>query len=195
MGILLPSMTMTRDAPPSGSSSHAALVAELRRLEEALQRTHGELLALGGESVAGLHLVVEAAGRRALLSSARVVEIVRLVATEPLAGAPRYVLGTFVCRGGPVVVYDLAAHLGVEREPALDAQIVVLAGMPAMGLVVDRIERLVDGPRAFGGGAEALPDAWKGSPLVVGLCVEGGQVLPVIDPAPLSEKSTESSWS
>ncbi len=187
-------MTMTRDAPPSGSSSHAALVAELRRLEEALQRTQGELLALGGERIPGLHLVVEAAGRRALLSSARVVEIVRLVATEPLVGAPRWVLGTFVCRGGPVVAYDLAAHLGVEREPALDAQIVVLAGVPAFGLVVDRIERLVEGPRTYQGGAEALPDAWKGSPLVAGLCIEAGQVLPVIDPSPLAQAGSEVSW-
>jgi purine-binding chemotaxis protein CheW len=184
-------MTMTRDAPPSGSSSRASLVAELRRLEEALQRTHGELLALGGEKLPGLHLVIEAAGRRALLSCARVVEIVRLVATEPLVGAPRWVLGTFVCRGGPVVAHDLAAHLGVEREPGLDAQIVVLAGLPALGLVVDRIERLVDGPRAFEGGPESLPDAWKGSPLVAGLCVEGGQVLPVIDPSPLARAVAE----
>jgi purine-binding chemotaxis protein CheW len=187
-------MTMTRDAPPSGSSSHAALVAELRRLEEALQRTQGELLALGGETLPGLHLVVEAAGRRALLSAARVVEIVRLVATAPLVGAPRGVLGTFVCRGGPVVAHDLAAHLGVDREPALDAQIVVLSGMPAVGLVVDRIERLVDAPRAYRGGPEALPDGWKGSPLVAGLCVEGGEVLPVIDPTPLAQAGAEGRW-
>lgn len=187
-------MTMTRDAPPSGFSSHAALVAELRRLEEALQRTQGELLALGGETLPGLHLVVEAAGRRALLSSARVVEIVRLVAMTSLVGAPRWVLGTFVCRGAPVVGYDLAAHLGVEREPALDAQIVVLSGVPAVGLVVDRIERLVDAPRAFQGGPEALPDGWKGSPLVAGLCVEAGQVLPVIDPSTLVRAGAEGPW-
>lgn len=182
---------MTRDAPTSRSgdprASRLALVAELRRLEDALQRAQGDLLALGGEVLPGLHLVVEAAGRRGLLPAGRVTEIVRLVAMTPLAGAPRHVLGTFVCRGGPVVALDLAAHFGAEREPALDAQIIVLAGSPAVGIVVDRIERLVDAPRLFeGDAAGATPEGWRGSPLVAGLCVDDGEVLPLMDPAPLA---------
>ena len=182
---------MRRDAKPSRSgdarASRLALVAELRRLEEQLQRTQGELLALGGEVLPGLHLVVEAAGRRGLLAAGRVTEIVRLVAMTPLAGAPRHVLGTFVCRGGPVVALDLAAHFGVEREPSLDAQIVILAGAPALGVVVDRVERLVDGPRLFDGDvAAATPEGWRGSPLVAGLCVDAGEVLPLVDPTPLA---------
>ena len=182
---------MKRDAHMSRSgdarASRLALVAELRRLEEQLLRAQGELLALGGEALPGLHLLVVAAGRRGLLPAGRVSEIVRLVATKPLPGAPRHVLGTFVCRGAPVVALDLAAYFGDDREPALEAEIIVLAGAPMIGLVVDRVERLVDGPRLFDGDvAAATPEGWRGSPLVAGLCVDAGEVLPLVDPTPLA---------
>jgi purine-binding chemotaxis protein CheW len=172
--------------PGSARSTRAGLAAELRRLEEAMRRTQGELVALGGERLPGLHLVVSTAGRRALLSTARVVEVVRLVATTPLAGAPPHVLGSFVCRGTPVVAVDLAALLGASREPPLDAQIAVLAGTPAVGLVLDRIERIVDGPRLHDGGDATTPEGWRGSPLLAGLCLDEGEVLPLLDVAPLA---------
>jgi purine-binding chemotaxis protein CheW len=180
---------------PPGTSSHpstgaaasrASLLAELRALEARIQRTQVELLALGGDSLPGLHLVVEVAGRRGLLASHRVAEIVQLVSTVPLAGAPGHVLGTFLNRGGPVVVVDLAVLLDVRREPALDAQIVILAGAPPVGLVVDKVEKLVDSPRIFSGdAAAAMPESWRGSPFVAGLCVEQGEVLPLLDPQPI----------
>jgi purine-binding chemotaxis protein CheW len=179
-------VTTARDALGDLPQTRAALVAELRRLEDALRDAQGALAALGGTEIPGLHLLVEAGGRRGLLPAARVSEILRLVAFAPLAGAPPDVLGTFVCRGVPVIALDLAARLGVAREPSLDAQIVVLGGAPSAGLVVDRVVRLVDGPRLLDGDAEAAtPDGWRGSPLVAGLCVEDGEVLPLVDVAPL----------
>src|SRR6266545_1934018 len=114
-------------APGADRAARASLVAEVRRLEDALQRTQAELLALGGETLPGLHLAVEAAGRRGLVAAGRVSEVVRLVATAPLAGAPPHVLGTFVCRGAPVLAVDLAALLGAAHEPGIDAQIVIPA--------------------------------------------------------------------
>jgi purine-binding chemotaxis protein CheW len=169
-----------------GTATRAELVAEMRRLEDALQRTQGCLLAMGGEALPGVHLLVEAGGHRALLPAGRVLEVVRLVATVSLAGAPPHVRGTFICRGAPVVAVDLAALLGTSREPALDAQIVILAGAPAVGLVVDRVARLVEDPRLFEGDAvSGTPEAWRGSPMVAGLCVERGDVLPVLDPRPV----------
>jgi purine-binding chemotaxis protein CheW len=174
--------------PPEPRPSRAALVAEVRRLGGALARAQAALLADGGEAVPGVHLLVEAAGRRALLPTARVVEVVRLVALAPLPGAPAHVLGTFVCRGAPVVAVDLATLLGAPRPPALDAQIAVVGGAPAVGLVVDRVARLVDSPRLFEGDVAAgMPEAWRGSTLVAGLCVDEGEVLPLLDPAPLVE--------
>jgi purine-binding chemotaxis protein CheW len=178
---------MRGDETISGSSgTRESLVAELRRLEDELQRAQAELLALGGATLPGLHLVIEAGGARGLLPTARVSEVVRLVATTPLAGAPPHVLGTFVLRGAPVLAVDLAAVLGIVREPPLDAQIVILAGTPRVGLVVDRIERLVEAPRVFAGDAAGRThEAWRGTGLVSGLCVDGADVLPVMDTAPV----------
>ncbi|WP_242393991.1 chemotaxis protein CheW [Anaeromyxobacter oryzisoli] len=178
--------TATPPAGPDPRPPRAALVAEVRRLAEALSRAQAALLADAGEAVPGAHLLVEAAGRRALLPAAGVVEVVQLVALVPLPGAPPHVLGTFVCRGAPVVAVDLATLLGLPRPPNLDAQIAVLAGAPAVGLVVDRVARLVESPRLFEGDVAAgTPEAWRGSPLVAGLCVEDGEVLPLLDAAPL----------
>jgi purine-binding chemotaxis protein CheW len=177
---------MRGDQTTQGAGARDALVAELRRLEDQLQRAQARLLAMGGVALPGLHLLVDAGGARGLLPSVRVSEIVRLVATTPLAGAPPDVLGTFVCRGAPVLAVDLAAVLGVAREPGLDAQIVILAGSPRVGLVVDRIERLLDGPRVYVGDvAGRTHAAWSGSELVAGLCVDAGEVLPLIDPTPI----------
>jgi hypothetical protein len=79
---------MRGDETTSGSGARDALVTELRRLERALQRAQAELLGMGGGTLPGLHLVFDAGGARGLLPIGRVSEIVRLVATVPLAGAP-----------------------------------------------------------------------------------------------------------
>ncbi len=171
-------------AAASPPSARATLVERLRQLEEELSRAQGELAAVGGEQLPGLHLVVEAAGRRGLLPAGRIQEIVRLVATEPIPGAPPFILGTFVCRGVPVVAVDLAGLLGVWRTPALDAQIAVLSGSPAVGLVFDRIQGLHERPVLHAAGREEIP-GWEGSRLVVGLCTVAGEVLPLLDPAPV----------
>ena len=173
------------DQPAQGAlARRAALVERLCLLEEELARAQVALAAVGGEALPGLHLVVEAAGRRALLPASRVREIVRLVATEPVPGAPPALLGTFVCRGVPVVAVDLAGLLGVHRVPGLDAQIAVLTGTPAVGLVLDRIQGLHERPVLHAAGREALA-GWEGSRLVVGLCTVGGEVLPLLDPGPV----------
>jgi purine-binding chemotaxis protein CheW len=172
-------------------SAREALASRLRTLEDEIQRTHGELAALGGEPLPGIHLLLDLAGRRALLPTTRVREIVRLVATTPLPGAPPHVLGTFVCRGAPVLAVDLAtAVLGSTRPPPLDAQIVVLAGTPSLGLVVDRVQALVEQPRLHEGGAE-VPEGFQGSRVLVGLCVHEGEVLPLLDPTPLAAELRE----
>ncbi len=187
---------MSRPDPSAAAAGvrlpRAALAAEVRRLEEALGRAQRELLAHGGDALPGLHLLVEIAGRRGLLAAGRVSEVVRLVATVPLAGAPPHVLGAFLCRGTPVVAVDLASLLGVAREPSLDAQIAIVPGDPTVGLVVDGIEGLVEGPQLFHGDATAgTPAPWRGSPLVAGLCLHRGEVLPLLDPAPLAADLAE----
>jgi purine-binding chemotaxis protein CheW len=178
---------LVHNAPPGEArETRATLVAELRRLEDELQRTQGRLFALGGETLPGIHLVIESAGRRGLLPAVRVLEVVRMVETHPLPGAAAHVRGTFVCRGAPVIAVELARLLGGGAEAGLDSQIVILAGSPPVGLVVDRVARLVEDPRLYEGDVVAgTPEGWRGSPLVVGLCVDEGEVVPVLDPAPV----------
>jgi len=167
------------------AGSRAELVARLRELEGELEEVRKRLVSLGEGTLPGVHLVLEAAGRRALLSSARVTEVVRLVALSPLAGAPPHVRGTFVCRGVPVVAVDLRGLLGESREPDLDAQIVVLAGAPALGLLVDRVVRLVEDPPLYRGEGEGQrPEGLGERGLSAGFCLCGEEVLPVLDPMP-----------
>jgi purine-binding chemotaxis protein CheW len=171
---------------PDARATRADLVAQLRRLEGEIQKVQGRLMSLGGQTLPGIHLVIEAAGRRALISAARVVEIVRMVATTPLAGAPPNVIGTFICRGAPVLAYDLRRLLGAKDEPGIDAQIVILAGTPTVGLVVDRVPRLVEDPKLFEGDVVAgLPEGWRDSRLAAGLCLDGEDALPVLDLSPI----------
>jgi purine-binding chemotaxis protein CheW len=177
---------MSTAAPEGEKPARADLLVRLHELEGQVKDVKASLLALGGEALPGLHLVLTAFGHGALLAASLVHEVVRIVATRPLAGAPAYVSGTFVCRGTPVVVVDLGRLLGSSAEPELDAQVVVLSGTPALGLLVDRVQRLVEDPLLFSGEVLAgTPKAWRGSKLVAGLCVVEGEVLPVLDPSPL----------
>ncbi len=174
------------NAQPEIPASRADLVAQLRSLEAQLHEVQGRLVAIGGGTLPGVHLVIEAAGRKALLASARVSEVVRIVATTPLAGAPPQVRGTFVCRGVPVIAVDLRQMLGARDEPGLDAQIVILFGAPAIGLIVDHVPRLVENPKLYEGDLLAgMPAGWSESRLAAGLCLDGEEVLPVLDPSPI----------
>jgi purine-binding chemotaxis protein CheW len=171
--------------PAEPATVRAAAAERVRALEAQLSQAQVELAALGGEELPGMHLVVEAAGRRGLIAANRVLEVVRLVAMEPLPNAPPALLGTFVCRGVAVAAVDLAALLGAPRVPDLDAQIAILAGSPPVGLVVDRIRGLRERPVLHGTRAEEIP-GWENSRLVVGLCTVGDEVLPLLDPGPVA---------
>ncbi len=155
-----------------------ALQRRLADLASELHRVERDLVALGpGERLPGLHLLVEAAGHRALVAASEVQEIVRLVAFAPIPGAPRHALGTFVFRGRPVVALDLASFLSVARVPSLDAHVVVLGGARALGLVVDGVRAVVDAPLLVEGEAAS---AWGGTRLVAGLCRVGDEALPLL---------------
>jgi purine-binding chemotaxis protein CheW len=168
--------------PGDGGSSgrRRELVERVERLEGELAVAEAELAALGPEAIPGLHLAVDVAGRRALLPAGRVREIVRFLAVEPLPVAPPAVLGTFVLRGEPVTVLDLARVVGVEREPSLDATIVVFGGAPAVGVLVDAVLSVeLEARRAQGKETDETGGAW-GAGLVAGLCRWREGVLPLL---------------
>ncbi|RKG93376.1 chemotaxis protein CheW [Corallococcus terminator] len=142
-----------------------ALEAEQVQLRQELASLQGEL------RLPGLYLTVEAANTSALVPARHVREVVRLVALDPLPGAPAHIAGTFVYRGSPAVVVDLARMLGVKRTPDLDSHLVVVEAGRTVALLVDRVRDLVETPVLLDGtpgGEEALP--WDGTGLMAGLC-------------------------
>jgi hypothetical protein len=94
------------------------------------------------------------------------------------------VLGSFVHRGTAVIAIDLARWLGAEREPELDAHLVVLGAARPFALLVDRVAAVVDGPEVVGPRDGA--DPWHGSGLAAAWCRVGDEVLPLLRLAPFA---------
>ncbi|MFB1479563.1 chemotaxis protein CheW [Corallococcus sp. RDP092CA] len=143
----------------------SALEAEQNQLRQELASLQGEV------RLPGLYLTVEAGNTAALVPAKLVQEVVRLVAMDPLPGAPVHVPGSFVYRGTPAVVVDLARLLGVKRTPDLDSLLVVLDVGRLVALLVDRVRDLVEAPALVDGsqgGEEKMP--WDGTGLMAGLC-------------------------
>ncbi len=177
---------MIRSRLGTGETRSAAdLRRRLAALDAERDRLQAELVALGpGEPLPGMHLAVEVAGRRALLSASRVLEVVPLVPFSPLPRAVPHARGAFLYRGQPVVALDLASLAGVPREPDLDAHLVVLASHRPFALLVDRARALAAPPVVAPGDADA-GDPWRGSPLVAALCRCGAEVVPLLATAAL----------
>ncbi len=182
-----PCRVMPMTQGPATDKKRRALRRRLTEIQGELARAQGELAAMGaGESLPGLHLVVEAAGQRGLVSDALVVEVVRLVACSSLPGMPRHVLGSFLHRGRPAVAVDLASILGSAREPSLDAHVVVMAGARPLGLVVDAVSAVVDSPLLVADGPDGPSLAqWRSADLVTGLCRVGDEIVPLLGFGPL----------
>jgi purine-binding chemotaxis protein CheW len=166
-----------------------ALRKRLGELEAELVKAQAALAALGvGEPLPGLYLVLDIAGTSAVVPAAMVSEIVRLVDFTPVPRAPSHVLGTFLYRGEPAVAVDLAGVVGQQRQPSLDAHVVVLSTSRRIGLVVDRVRTLVEAPVvADSSEDDGTLTGWLGSPLVAGLCRSERGLMPLLDVQPLLE--------
>jgi purine-binding chemotaxis protein CheW len=165
---MVDSPSMTAEA----QARRASVQKRLALLEEEVVRLRRELATLGeAQRLPGLFLTVEVAGTTALLPVEAVVEVVRLVAIEPLPAAQPHVLGTMLYRGTPAVVVDLAAMLRVRREPDLDAHLVICSGPRTVALLVDRVRDLVESPLLVEGAGEGEGStSWDGTGLMAGLC-------------------------
>jgi purine-binding chemotaxis protein CheW len=164
-----------------------ALLDELRAVEREWLRVREGLAALGpGERLPGLHLVVRLAAGRLLLPCARVAEIARIVACDPIPGAPRWVLGTFVWRGRPAVAVDLEARLGGAPAGSLEAMMVVLDGTPTIAVVVSEIGGLAEDPLLAQPGGATPADRF-----VLGAALVDGETIPVLAPELLEREAQE----
>jgi purine-binding chemotaxis protein CheW len=171
--------------PGRNDDKRRDLRRRLKEVESQLVALRAELAKLGpGEPIPGLFLLVESKGLVVALPASQVVEIVRLVETTPLPEAPPHVLGTFSYRGDPVVAVDLSRLLNrSQKDPEVDAHMIVLATSRPMALVVDRVHSLVESPVvAQGDPGELLP-----SRLVEALCRAEDRLVPVLRFEPLLE--------
>lgn len=171
-----------------GAGRRRALVQELRAVEREWLRVRAGLAALGpGERLPGLHLVLGIASGRLLLPCARVAEVARIVASEPIPAAPPWVLGAFVWRGRPAVAVDLEARLGGAPASSLEAMMVILDGSPTVAAVVDEIRGLTEDPLL----AEGSPAPGEAARLVIGTCRVDDEAVPVVAPELLEREAQE----
>jgi len=82
-----------------------------------------------------LSLICRVRTRLCALPLRHVVETLRPLPVEPVAGAPPYVLGLAVIRGALVPVVDAARLLG-EQEDSTERFIIVIAGERRIALAV-----------------------------------------------------------
>jgi purine-binding chemotaxis protein CheW len=161
--------------PAEAQAQRASVQRRLISLENELARLRRELFHLGGEHrLPGLFLTVEVAGTQVLLPSDAVQEVVRLVELQTLPGAPAHVLGAFVYRGVSAIAVDLARMMGVQREPSLDAHLVVCSGIRTVALLVDHVQDIVEAPLLVDRVEESEERSpWDKTGLMAGLCRTG----------------------
>lgn len=109
-------------------------------------------------------LVVVAGARRCALPIGRVIETMRPLPIEVVAGAPPFVLGVALVRGAPTPVIDLGAMLGGAASPAPRRFVTVDAGGRQVALAVDEVVgvRQLD-PQASAGLPPLLAEAAAGT--------------------------------
>jgi purine-binding chemotaxis protein CheW len=114
-------------------------------------------------------LVVRAGTRLCALPLAAVVETLRPLAVEPVAGAPAFVAGLALLRGVPSPVVDLARLLGDEDAGPAARWVTVRAGERRVALAVTAVEgvRALDGA-ALGATPPLLADARADAVAAVG---------------------------
>jgi purine-binding chemotaxis protein CheW len=90
------------------------------------------------DSNTGLSLVCRVQMRLCALPLEHVVETLRALPIEPVAGAPPFVLGLAVIRGAPLPVVDSGRLLGLDGARA-ERFVIVMAGNRRVALAVDNV--------------------------------------------------------
>ena len=116
---------------------------------------------MGGNRISTV-LLFRAAGRRCALPVERVVETMRPLPYEAIAGGPDFVPGVALVRGAPTPVLDLGGLLdGVRREVAAAGRwVTVRAGARSVALAVEEVLGVAQLAAA---GEQGLPPLFQGS--------------------------------
>jgi chemotaxis methyl-accepting protein methylase len=157
--------------------ARSALHRRARELRGDLAELEAELAGLGpGDRLPGLHLVVEAAGRRALVSAAQVEQVAVSPELSSVRGGPPEALGLATAGGRSMPVIDLAALMGVRRPPPRGAVLVVFEAALPFGLLADAASP-ASGPPLLVGGDGGGADRWRHPNVVAQV---GAELLPLL---------------
>lgn len=129
-------------------------------------------------------LVARAGSRFCALSLADVIEVVRLLPVEPIAGAPPFVLGLCIHRGAPVAVVDAGLLFGEHTERP-DRLVAVKAEGRTIGLAFSAVIGLRSIPSDR---AEALPPLLSeaGADVIKAIAKLDARLLHILDTARLA---------
>jgi purine-binding chemotaxis protein CheW len=100
----------------------------------------GRLAPVLGENGSALFVTFKITHQHYALPLAVALEIIRLPALVPLAGAPPTLCGLLNLRGRYLPILDARALIGAPVEYDLNSQIVIAGrGIPEVGLLVDQV--------------------------------------------------------
>lgn len=181
-------MDVAKDRPKASGE----LGDRLRELEAEAARLVEQLRHLPGTSVPGAHVLLTAGQSLVLLPAGRVRELIRLVAVQPLPGAPPELLGAFSYRGETHYAVDLALALegGPPRPPKLDAMLVVLNTTAPLALVVAHVDAVVTDVTVALNDDDFVPSE-RLARLAPLLCMTGAKLVPRLEPARLAAQLEE----
>ncbi len=155
------------------------LAERLKRLEAEIAQVHSELALLDANAIlASTFVLFEVCGAKCAINASSVLEITRLVKTDPLVDCPSWVMGTFRFRGEPRVAVDLGAWMTGRAAPPFEAHILVMRNS-GLAFVVDAASQVI--PNLTPPGPEvSIPSDLLGSSILAGLGVTGDTVVPVV---------------
>ena len=103
-------------------------------------KSAGRVAPVLGENGSALFVTFEITYQQYALPLAVALEIIRLPALVPLAGAPPTLCGLLNLRGRYLPILDARALMGAPVEYDLNSQIVIAGrGIPEVGLLVDQV--------------------------------------------------------
>ena len=112
-------------------------------------------------------LLVRAGGRTCALPVSFIIETMRIVPMQPVAGAPDALLGLSIIRGEATPVVDLAALLGGSRETQENRLVTIRAGERTVALAVQGVLGICD-PGRWAAVPPLLQDACAGRVKAIG---------------------------
>jgi purine-binding chemotaxis protein CheW len=132
------------------------------------------------ENVLDQWVVLRVDGREFALPVHQVVEVLRMVAIQPLSETPPWIAGVLNLRGTGIAVLDLRQRLGLSAKAAdLHSQIVIVnINETPLGLIADEVIDIITLPRSALKPADRLAGA---SPLFTALAHAGERLIFVLD--------------